>query len=110
MNLTKKPYFTEEMRAKQTILAPQMSPIHFEFVEAAFGKCGYKVEVLPKVDSAAVEDGLRYVNNDACYPSIIVVGQIIHALKSGKYDLDNTSVLITQNRWRLPCYKLYRLP
>ncbi len=92
----KKAIFTEEMSAKHTILAPQMSPIHFEFVEAAFRKCGYKVEVLPKVDSAAVEDGLRYVNNDACYPSIIVVGQIIHALKSGKYDLDNTSVLITQ--------------
>lgn len=92
----KKAVFTEEMRAKHTILAPQMSPIHFDFVEAAFRKCGYKVEVLPEVDSAAVEDGLRYVNNDACYPSIIVVGQIIHALKSGRYDLDNTSVLITQ--------------
>ncbi len=92
----KKAVFTEEMRIKHTILAPQMSPIHFDFVEAAFRSCGYKVEVLPAVDSAAVEDGLRYVNNDACYPSIIVVGQIIHALKSGRYDLDNTSVLITQ--------------
>ena len=88
--------FTDEMREKHTILAPQMSPIHFDFVEAAFKKCGYNVEVLPSVDNAAVEDGLRYVNNDACYPSIIVVGQIIHALKSGKYDLNNTSVLITQ--------------
>ncbi len=92
----KKAVFTEEMKVKHTILAPQMSPIHFDFVEAAFRRCGYKVEVLPGVDSAAVEDGLRYVNNDACYPSIIVVGQIIHALKSGRYDLDNTSVLITQ--------------
>lgn len=92
----KKAVFTDEMRAKHTILAPQMSPIHFDFVEAAFMRNGYKVEVLNKVDNAAVEDGLRYVNNDACYPSIIVVGQIIHALKSGKYDLNNTSVLITQ--------------
>lgn len=88
--------FTEEMRAKHTILAPQMSPIHFQFVEAAFEAAGYNLVVLPEVDNAAVEDGLKYVNNDACYPSIIVVGQIIHALKSGQYDLNNTSVLITQ--------------
>lgn len=88
--------FTEEMKVKHTILAPQMSPIHFQFVEAAFRKSGYNVVVLPEVDNAAVEDGLKYVNNDACYPSIIVVGQIIHALKSGLYHLNNTSVLITQ--------------
>lgn len=91
-----KAVFTEGMKAKHTILAPQMSPIHFQFVEAAFRKSGYNVVVLPEVDNAAVEDGLKYVNNDACYPSIIVVGQIIHALKSGRYDLNNTSVLITQ--------------
>jgi len=88
--------FTEEMKEKHTILAPQMSPIHFQFVEAAFKTAGYNIVVLPDVDNAAVEDGLKYVNNDACYPSIMVVGQIIHALKSGQYDLDNTSVLITQ--------------
>ncbi|HEY5584875.1 MAG TPA: acyl-CoA dehydratase activase-related protein [Ruminiclostridium sp.] len=88
--------FTEDMRKKHTILAPQMSPIHFQFVEAAFEVAGYNIIVLPGVDNAAVEDGLKYVNNDACYPSIIVVGQIIHALKSGQYDLNNTSVLITQ--------------
>ncbi len=88
--------FTEEMRKTHTILAPQMSPIHFQFVEAAFKKAGYNIVVLQDVDNSAIEDGLKYVNNDACYPSIIVVGQIIHALKSGQYDLDNTSVLITQ--------------
>jgi predicted CoA-substrate-specific enzyme activase len=88
--------FTKENREKHTILAPQMSPIHFQFVEEAFKQSGFNVVVLPEVDSAAVEDGLKYVNNDACYPSIIVVGQIIHALKSGQFDLDNTSVLITQ--------------
>jgi predicted CoA-substrate-specific enzyme activase len=92
----KKIVFTEEMKEKHTILAPQMSPIHFQFVEVAFKNAGYNVVVLPEVDNESIEDGLRYVNNDACYPSIIVVGQIINALKSGKYDIDNTSVLITQ--------------
>ena len=90
------PVFTKEMRKKHTILIPQMSPIHFEIVEAAVNSCGYNMEVLPSIDMEAVEEGLKYVNNDACYPSIIVVGQMIHALKSGKYDLNNTSVIITQ--------------
>lgn len=88
--------FTKEMRKKHKILAPQMSPIHFEIIEEAVKSCGYDMEVLPSIDMEAVEEGLKYVNNDACYPSIIVVGQIIHGLKSGKYDLDNTSVIITQ--------------
>ncbi len=88
--------FTKEMKEKHTILAPQMSPIHFQFLEPAFRTAGYNIEVLPEVNTAAIEDGLKYVNNDACYPTIIVVGQIIHALKSGKYDLNNTTVLITQ--------------
>lgn len=90
------PTFTKEMRKKHTILAPQMSPIHFELLEEAFRAVGYNFEVLPSIDRGAVEEGLKYVNNDACYPSIIVVGQMIHALKSGKYDLDNTSLIITQ--------------
>ena len=51
---------------------------------------------MPSIDKEAIEEGLKYVNNDACYPSIIVVGQILHALKSGKYDLNNTSVIMTQ--------------
>lgn len=88
--------FTEEMREKHTILAPQMSPIHFQFIEEAFKASGYNVEVLPSVDKKAVDEGLRYVNNDACYPSIIVTGQLIEALKSGKYDINNTSVIISQ--------------
>lgn len=93
---TNKVVFTEEMRQKHTIIAPQMSPIHFELVEEAFRISGYNIVVLPSVDRRAVEEGLKYVNNDACYPSIIVVGQIIEALKSSKYDINNTSVLITQ--------------
>ncbi|WP_163194375.1 2-hydroxyacyl-CoA dehydratase [Clostridium thermarum] len=88
--------FTKEMKKNHTILAPEMSPIHFQFLEVAFRESGYNVVVLPSIDKNAVEEGLKYVNNDACYPSIIVVGQIIEALKSGKYDLKNTSVMITQ--------------
>lgn len=88
--------FNKSMKKAHTILAPQMSPIHFELVEEAFKASGYNVEILPTVDNEAIEEGLKYVNNDACYPSIIVIGQMIHALKSGKYDLNNTSVIITQ--------------
>jgi predicted nucleotide-binding protein (sugar kinase/HSP70/actin superfamily) len=88
--------FTEEMKKTHTILCPQMSPIHFQFLEEAIKASGYNIVVLPSVDKSAVDEGLKYVNNDACYPSIIVVGQIIEALKSGKYDINNTSVLISQ--------------
>lgn len=92
----KRVVFTKEMRKKHTILAPEMSPIHFQFLEVAFRHSGYNVVVLPSHDKAAIDVGLKYVNNDACYPSIIVVGQIIEALQSGKYDVNNTSVIITQ--------------
>lgn len=88
--------FTKEMRKTHTILAPEMSPIHFQFVQEAFKASGYNLVVLPSIDKKAVEEGLRYVNNDACYPSIIVVGQIIEAIKSGQYDVNNTSVIISQ--------------
>ncbi|MBB6215399.1 putative CoA-substrate-specific enzyme activase [Anaerosolibacter carboniphilus] len=88
--------FTREMRETHTILAPQMSPIHFQFLEEAFNTCGYRVIVLPDVDADSINEGLKYVNNDACYPSLIVVGQIIQALKSGKYGTHNISVMLTQ--------------
>lgn len=88
--------FLREHREKHTILAPEMSPIHFQFLEEAFNLSGYRVVVLPADDRQAIDEGLKYVNNDACYPSIIVVGQIIGALKSGEYDIHNTSVMITQ--------------
>lgn len=91
-----KPVFTKEMKGKHTILVPQMSPIHFQFIETATKMSGYNVVVLPAVDKKAVDVGLRVVNNDACYPSIIVVGQLINALESGKYDLNNTSLMISQ--------------
>ncbi len=88
--------FTKEMRKNYKVLAPQMSPIHFEFVEEAFRTHGYDFEVLPSEDRSAIDEGLKYVNNDACFPSILVVGQFVKALKSGRYDPDRTALLITQ--------------
>lgn len=88
--------FTKEMRKDYTILCPQMSPIHFELVEPAFNACGYRVEVLPNDNKAAVDVGLKYVNNDACYPSLMVVGQIMEAILSGQYDTDKIAVIISQ--------------
>lgn len=92
----KKVLFTKEMKKTHTILVPQMSPIHFELLERAFKASGYNLEILPSVDRKAVDEGLKYVNNDACYPSIIVVGQLMEALKSGKYDINNISLMISQ--------------
>ena len=88
--------FTEEMRKDYTILCPQMSPIHFEVLQPALQACGYHLEVIPENNRHAVDTGLKYVNNDACYPSLIVVGQIMNALHSGRYDLNKTAVIITQ--------------
>jgi predicted nucleotide-binding protein (sugar kinase/HSP70/actin superfamily) len=88
--------FTEAMRDTHTILAPQMSPIHFRILERAFRLSGYRLEILPDVDRNAVNEGLTFVNNDACFPSIMVVGQMMAALHSGKYDLARTALLITQ--------------
>ncbi len=88
--------FTKEMRKNYTILCPDMSPLHFNLLEAAFRSCGLKIDVLPKAGKEAVDLGLKYVNNDACYPSLIVIGQIMQAVLSGKYDLSRTAVLISQ--------------
>lgn len=89
--------FTREMKEDGwTILCPQMSPIHFQFVETAMRSEGYNFVILPSVDKDAVEQGLKYVNNDACYPSILVAGQMMNALKSGKYDLNKTALIISQ--------------
>lgn len=88
--------FTKAMRTTHTILAPQMSPIHFDLMEHAFARHGYKLEILPSVDTQAINEGLKYVHNDACYPSILTIGQIMSALKSGRYDLSKTAVIISQ--------------
>ena len=92
----KKPVFTKEMRKDYTILCPQMSPIHFRLLQPAFNACGYNLEVLPNDNKEAVDVGLKYVNNDACYPSLMVVGQIMQALLSGKYDLNRVAVIMSQ--------------
>ena len=88
--------FTPEMRKDYTILCPQMSPIHFDILQPAIRSCGYHLEILPNDNKQAVDVGLKYVNNDACYPSLMVVGQIMDAILSGKYDTDKLAVIITQ--------------
>ena len=87
--------FTEEMRKDYTILVPQMSPIHFDILEPALASCGYHLEILPSTEKC-LDYGLKYVNNDACYPSLLVVGQFMEALLSGKYDLNRVALIITQ--------------
>ena len=91
-----KAVFTPEMRKDYTILCPQMSPIHFELLEPAFRSCGYHIELLHNDGRKAVDMGLKYVNNDACYPSLMVVGQIMDAIQSGKYDLSKTAIIMSQ--------------
>lgn len=88
--------FTSEMKKNYTILCPQMSPIHFDLLQPAMNSCGYNFVVMPDDNKNAIDTGLKYVNNDACYPSLIVVGQIMDALLSGKYDLNRTAVIMTQ--------------
>ncbi len=95
-NITHVP-FTKEMRDEHyTILCPQMSPIHFDLLEPALNAAGYHFVVLPNDNRNAVDVGLKYVNNDACYPSLLVVGQIMDAILSGKYDTDKLAVAMTQ--------------
>ena len=90
-----KNYFKENER-KNTILFPDMSKNHMPIFESLLRSEGYQAVYLKKTTDHTIDQGLKYVNNDACYPAIIVVGQLIEALKSGKYDLDHTTVLITQ--------------
>ncbi|HZK02668.1 MAG TPA: acyl-CoA dehydratase activase-related protein, partial [Anaerovoracaceae bacterium] len=95
-----KPYrravFTKKMRSDYTLLIPQMSPLHFRLIEVVLHEAGYKAVLMPSVDKNAVEEGLRYVNNDACYPTIVALGQVISELKSGKHDIDKTAVVLSQ--------------
>lgn len=93
----KEPVFTKEMKKTHTLLMPMFSPIHQNgLIEEAFKHAGYNVVNLPAMDRKAVDVGLKFVHNDACYPAIISIGQLIEALQSGEYDLDNTSVMMTQ--------------
>jgi len=89
--------FTKKMQHEGwTILAPQMSPIHFDLLVPVFHKHGYRLEVLGNDNRAAIDMGLRFVNNDACFPSITVVGQIMEAVLSGRYDTNKLAVMMTQ--------------
>ncbi len=89
--------FTKEMFLKKyTILAPQMSPIHFDIIYPVFNKYGFNMELLRNDNRNAIDVGLKYVNNDACFPSITVVGQIMDAVLSGKYDTDKLAIIMTQ--------------
>ena len=88
--------FTEEIKKEYTILFPQMLPIHFQFLEKTFINHGYKVELLKTTHRQIVDEGLRNVHNDTCYPALLVIGQMMDALKSGKYDINKTALMITQ--------------
>jgi predicted nucleotide-binding protein (sugar kinase/HSP70/actin superfamily) len=90
------PPYTKAMRATHTVLIPQLSPVHFSFIETVFRADGYNVALLPGVDRQAVEMGLRYVNNDACFPAIVVIGQLLQAIHSGRYDPDHIALMISQ--------------
>ncbi|MGM0215153.1 acyl-CoA dehydratase activase-related protein [Enterococcus sp. AZ109] len=89
--------FTKDMRKKHTLLLPMLSPIHQSgLFDVALEASGYNVVCLPAMDREAVNVGLKYVNNDACYPAIISIGQLVEALQSGEYDLNNVSVMMSQ--------------
>ena len=94
--MAERPHFTHDCKETHTILAPQMAPIHFNLVSHVLNRYGYKVVIpeTPKEDS--INLGLQYVQNDMCYPAIVVIGQMLQALKSGKYDPNNTSIVLFQ--------------
>ena len=90
------PKFTPEMKQTHTILIPNMAITQFRMLEYALRYDGYKCEILGNCGSAVAQLGLKYVHNDTCYPALLVIGQFLDALNSGKYDLDHTALLITQ--------------
>ncbi len=90
------PTFTPEMKKTHTILIPNMAPVQFRILAAAMRYKGYNVELLGNCGSQVAEQGLKYVHNDTCYPALLVIGQFLDALNSGKYDLDHTALIITQ--------------
>ncbi len=88
--------FTKEMKRSYKILAPDMLPIHFSFIKKIFNDYGYNMEILKNVGKSVVDCGLKYVHNDTCYPALLVIGQFIDALESGKYDTNRVALMITQ--------------
>ena len=88
--------FTKEMKKDYTILIPDMLPVHFKLLRNIFLQNGYKVGLLKNTGRRVVDTGLKYVHNDTCYPALLVIGQMISALQSGKYDVDKVALMITQ--------------
>src|SRR5574344_2070409 len=88
--------FKKEMKETYTILAPTMLPIHFSLFAKIFAQFGYNIVILDNDSRDVVDEGLKNVHNDTCYPALLVVGQFIDALKSGKYDVNRTALMITQ--------------
>ena len=88
--------FTKEMKKTNKIIFPNMAPIHFNLFQKVFEHAGYDIEVLTNKGPSVVTEGLKYVHNDTCYPALLVIGQMIDALNSGKYDVHHTALLITQ--------------
>ena len=98
--------FTKEMKEEYTILCPTMIEIHFRLVLEVMKSFGYKVELLSTSSPNIAQEGLKYVHNDTCYPALLVIGQFIDALNSGKYDVNKVALIIT-NRWWLSCFQLH---
>ncbi len=90
------PVFTDEMKKEYTILIPNMLPYHFEVLKHVLELAGYKVDVLTNSSRSVIDEGLKHVHNDTCFPALCVIGQYVDALKSGKYDVNKTAVLISQ--------------
>ncbi|MBE5808733.1 MAG: 2-hydroxyglutaryl-CoA dehydratase, partial [Clostridiales bacterium] len=88
--------FTKDMRPEYTILVPEMLPTHFLLLVQVFRQHGYNLEVLQNEGPDVINAGLQYTHNDMCYPALLCIGQFIDALKSGKYDLHKTALMITQ--------------
>lgn len=88
--------FTEEMKKTHTILVPNMLPVHFKLFISMFEQYGYHMELLETSSRAVVDEGLKNVHNDTCYPALLVIGQFLEALKSGRYDVNRVALLITQ--------------
>ena len=88
--------FTKEMKKDYTILVPNMLPMHFRLIISVFETYGYNMELLESEGREIVETGLKYTHNDACYPAILVIGQFMQALLSGKYDTHKTALIMFQ--------------
>lgn len=93
---TNKVEFTKEMKETHTIITPNMAPIHFELIKNVLVNAGFKIDLLRTNGREIVDEGLKYVHNDTCYPALLSIGQMMHALHSGKYDLDKVALIMTQ--------------